>query len=196
MPRIKMKNIFKQKKSRAFTLIEIVIAMMIFSIAYAGIANMLIQGFFVKKKGQAQVVAGELAMNQLKMMNALPQPLYIGFPTEDVQKWQGDTAAIYNKLQDLEGNYLLDDSRKLVDPSAQHYPFNSHVDEAEIQGANATAGVIYTRKTWRQIESVSPCLVHIWIEVTWTEEGEEAGEESLAKEFKVEAVLTRLNEFD
>jgi len=194
-----MKQFFHRfcgRRIKGFTLLEVLIAMTIFTIAYAAIANMLVQGFVGRKKGVARVVAAEMASTRLKILNSLPQPLYVGFPADEVQEMQGDEGAIYERLKDLQGNYLPDFFRKLVDPQANHFPFNAEADKIMLESASSTAGVVFKRETWKQIETVSPCMVHIWVKISWTQESTQAGEESQEETYELEALLTRLNEFD
>ena len=192
-----MGNKGKKGRSSGFTVIEILVAMVIFTIAYAAIANMLVQGVMGKKKGTARAIAIQLANNQLKMLNALPQPLYIGLPWDEVQDMLGNVSAVYERYKDSEGNYLPDEEWIEVDSEHNLYPLNAQTDADELKSMSEAAGVLFTRTLEKKVVSVAPCFVHIRIKISWIDENNDNEEQrNVKEEYEVESFCTRLNEFE
>lgn len=162
-------NIYKQKKNKGFTLIEMIVAVFIFTISLTALMSIASRGLKVANLAQKQVVADYLALEGVEVVRNLRDSAFLSFNNSN--NWQN----VFNQDNCLNSGdpceFILGSGISLVPCSSDCRVYYSEADYAYRQGTAAGSNPIYVDSGFtREItfdSTSNPDELNVTVVVAW-----------------------------
>ncbi len=156
-------------KNKGFTLIEVLISMAFIALIYGFVVSVFFQGFSTITRGEIEDQAVTLANNEIKRLSSYENPLYIYF----VEGMGGSGGIIVDKLKSGDMlPYELVTEGKIAIGERYNLLSEDSGSNTDIKAAS-TPRAQYTRTVDLTFEDVQPALIHLWVNVKWTDPQQE-----------------------
>lgn len=169
------------KEEEGLTLLEILIAMIIFVTAYLFVSKMFIQSYRGMKKANKLSVAIRLGQNEMARLRGIKDPLYIGLTEKEIDKYEDsdNTRPLAGKSTESPKPFIVQEEfsqrevcretrEEIENKNGERFWGRKESAEAR-EMANVSETINYVRIVEREIVDEMPKLVQVWVTVTWTE---------------------------
>jgi len=171
----------KAETNKGFTLIEVLISMAFIALIYGFVVSVFFQGFSTITRGDIEDQGVILANNEMKRLSSYENPLYIYF-----MEGEGGAGVVFvDKLKhgDILPYELITDGTIAL--GERYNVLNETSDSNADIKAVSTSRAKYTRTVDLTFEDVAPVLIHLWVNVKWTDPQQEFPE----GEYELETLL-------